>query len=241
MIVHVLTPRQLPGRFFVFAISHGQTPVSVRGIFARIFFDPEHRRMLMIDMPEIIVMSLRIFQAFLLLAAAGVILWLVCLIALPGLFNGPPFVGTGPGNLRAMMDLARLRPDELLIDLGSGDGRLLIAAARAGCRAVGYEMNPFLVLSSRLAVRRLGLQRRVRVVWGDFWQADLGTADVVTVFGFSTIMERLAAKFSAELKPGARVVSARYRLAGWPVAGQSGEVFLYVKGGVEPAGEPSRS
>jgi len=187
--------------------------------------------MLAVDMSEIIIFSLRVFQACLLLAAAGLVLWLICLIALPGLFSGPPFVGTGPESLRTMIALARLRPNELVIDLGSGDGRLLLAAARSGCRAVGYEMNPFLVLSSRLAISRQGLQRRVRVVWGDFWKAELKDADVVTVFGFSTIMGRLAAKFSAELKPGARVVSERYRLAGWPITEQVDGVFLYVKGG----------
>jgi len=179
-------------------------------------------------MVEILILSLRVFQALLLAAAVLVVIWLVFL-SLPGLMRGAPFVGTRPESLKAMLDLAVLRSGETVVDLGSGDGRLLFAAARAGCRAVGYEINLFLVWSSRWRAWRLGLSPRVTVRWGSFWKARLDEADVVLVFGFSNIMADLAKKLADELRPGARVVSLRYELSAWPAAGRSGEARLYLK------------
>lgn len=177
---------------------------------------------------ETLIIALHLFQAVLLTTAVLIVLWLVFL-SLPGLMGGAPFVGARPESLRAMMALAGLRPGEKLVDLGSGDGRLLIAAARAGCPAVGYEINLFLVWYSRLRIWRSGLRRLARVRWANFWKADLAEADVVTVFGFSNIMGGLGRKFSSELKPGSRIVSLRYQLPGWTVVKQEGEAYLYIK------------
>ncbi|MEY4744867.1 MAG: hypothetical protein RL272_812 [Candidatus Parcubacteria bacterium] len=170
---------------------------------------------------------LTVIKALLLVAACFYVLWLYYLIAAPGFADGPPYVGSKPDVVAAMAALAAFRPGETVVDLGSGDGRLIIAAAKAGCTAVGYEINPFLVLRTRLALRRLGLADRARILRRDFWRADLSGADVVMIFGFSTIMERLQRKFAAELKPGARVVSSRYRLPDWKPEEERDRVFLY--------------
>jgi len=180
-------------------------------------------------MTDIIVTVLVVFQGLLLVAAAFMIAWLTYLIAVPGLAGGPPFVTTKDAQAGTMAALAGLRPGETIVDLGSGDGRLLVAAAKAGCLAVGYEINVFLVLWSRFSAMRHGVSRRVRVRWGNFWKADLSRADVVMVFGFDGIMERLGSKFAAELRPGARVVAHRYPLPGWRPIAEEGRVFLYRK------------
>ncbi len=178
-------------------------------------------------MTAVILAILSVIKALLLVAAGLYVLWLFFIIAAPGYMEGPPFVGSKPEVLAAAAALAELKSGETVVDLGSGDGRVLFAAARVGCKAVGYEMNPFLVLRTIAAAWRLGLAERVRVHWGDFWKADLSAADVVTIFGFSTIMERLRRKCEAELKPGARVVSFRYRIPGWNPSSERDRVFLY--------------
>ncbi len=177
-----------------------------------------------------LITAITLLQWCLGLAAAVLVLWLVFL-ALPGFMAGPPFVGTPPARLRVMLELAQLKPGEVVFDLGSGDGRLLREAAAAGAAATGYEVNLFLVWRSRFNLARAGLGRRARVLWRSFWRADLSSADVVFIFGYSTIMARLEAKLQAELKPGARLVSYRYKLPSWPPAAERDHVYLYRRPG----------
>lgn len=178
-------------------------------------------------MTAVIVAILSVIKALLLVAAGLYVLWLFFIVAAPGYMEGPPYVGSKPDAVAAMAALVDFRPGETFVDLGAGDGRLLIAAAEAGCVAVGYEINPFLVLRTIVAARRHGVSDRVRARWGDFWKADLSGADVVAIFGFSTIMDRLRRKCEAELKPGARVASCRYRIPEWQPSSERGGVFLY--------------
>lgn len=175
-----------------------------------------------------VIIGLLIIQALLALAGIGLMLWLIFLI-LPAFFGGPPFVGTSPERVQQMMALAQLAPGERVIDLGSGDGRLLLAAAKAGAEAVGYELNPFLVWWSRRQARQAGVAPQVRVHWGNFWSANLNSAEVIMIFGFSTIMAKLSQKLASELKPGSRVISYRYELPGWKLEGQVGHVYQYRK------------
>ncbi len=179
-------------------------------------------------MTEIILIVLLLFQALCLGAAALLTSWLVFL-SLPRLMRGAPYVGARPESVKAMLELAGLRPGETLIDLGSGDGRLLVAAAQAGARVVGYDINLYRVWYSRYRLWRLGLSSVAKVHWGNLWKAPLGRAQVAVVFGFSDIMAGLAEKFAAELPAGARVVSLRYELPGWTPVRQAGEARLYVK------------
>ncbi|HTK05411.1 MAG TPA: 50S ribosomal protein L11 methyltransferase [Candidatus Eisenbacteria bacterium] len=180
-------------------------------------------------MAGLIVTIITVIQGLLLVAAALMVSWLAFLIAAPGYADGPPFVATKREQAEIMAGFAALRPGETVVDLGSGDGRLLIAAARSGCAAVGYEINPFLVLWTRFKARRNGVSRLVRVHCANFWKADLSAADVVMVFGFAGIMERLGRKFADELKPGARIVAHRYPLPGWRTAAEADRVYLYRK------------
>jgi len=107
-----------------------------------------------------------------------------------------------------------------LVDFGSGDGRIVTAAAANGMRAVGYELNPYLVWWSRLRNFRAppaapGGSAEIR--WANAWAADLRSADVVTFYGRpgDRLMERAAAKCRAELPPHAAVVSYRFPVPGW--------------------------
>jgi precorrin-6B methylase 2 len=119
--------------------------------------------------------------------------------------------------VEAMLLLAEVRTNDVLYDLGAGDGRIVIAAARRhGIRAVGIELDARKVAEARANVARAGLRGRVEIRQGDALQADLSNASVVTLFLFPEINARLAPKLRSELPPGARIVSHRFGLGDWP-------------------------
>jgi hypothetical protein len=129
------------------------------------------------------------------------------------------YLPTPPPVVDAMLKLADPRPGEVLYDLGAGDGRIVIAAARDyGVRAVGVELDARKAAEARANVRRAGLAHLVEIRQADALATDLRGAGVVTLFLFPEINARLAPKLRAELGPGARVVSHRFGLGDWPPA-----------------------
>jgi SAM-dependent methyltransferase len=127
-----------------------------------------------------------------------------------------PFVTTPDNVVRAMLDLARLRPGERLIDLGSGDGRIVIEAARRGAFAHGVEIDPRLVARSREAAQRAGVEARATFATQDLFETDFASADVVTMYLLPDVNAKLAPRLFASLKPGARIVSHDYGLGERP-------------------------
>ena len=126
-----------------------------------------------------------------------------------------PYVPTPPEVVEAMLDLAKLKPGEQLIDLGSGDGRIAIAAARRGARALGVERNARLVARSRTLAKMAGQAEGARFVRADLFSVSLRGADVVTLYLLPDVNERLRPKLLAELRPGARVVSHAFDMGEW--------------------------
>lgn len=127
------------------------------------------------------------------------------------------YLPTPPAVVDAMLRLAGVHAGDVLFDLGAGDGRIVIAAARDyGVRAVGIELDGRKVAEARANVARAGLAGRVEIRQGDALEADLGEASVVTIFLFPEINARLMPKLRAELRPGARIVSHRFGLGDWP-------------------------
>ena len=125
------------------------------------------------------------------------------------------------------MELAAVGRGVKFADLGSGDGRVLIEAAKRGADATGFEINPILVLVSRYRIRKEGLADRARVYFKSFWRADFYEYDVLTIFGITRIMPALEKKILNELKPDGRVVSFAFRFPHWPYARVEDGVFLY--------------
>jgi len=128
----------------------------------------------------------------------------------------PPFITTPPEVVERMLQVAETRADDLVIDLGSGDGRIVIAAAQKyGARAVGIELDGALVQKSREAARAAQLGDKVSFIEGDVLAADISKATVVTVYLLPDLMRKLQARFIQELAPGTRIVSHAFTMAGW--------------------------
>lgn len=132
-----------------------------------------------------------------------------------------PYVRTPEDVVQRMLSLASVRPGERVFDLGSGDGRMLIAAARDfGASAVGVERRKRLVAESRRRVRELGLSKRVKVINADWSRVSLRKADVLATFLSSYTLELLEPKLKRELRPGARLVNFDFPIPGWEAAGE---------------------
>jgi SAM-dependent methyltransferase len=116
----------------------------------------------------------------------------------------------------AMLGLAGVSRADVVYDLGSGDGRIPIAAARDfGARGVGVELDSSLVEAARCNARVAGLEKQVEFRHQDLFAADVREATVVTLFLFPEVNQRLAPRLRAQLKPGTRIVSHRFGLGDW--------------------------
>jgi cyclopropane fatty-acyl-phospholipid synthase-like methyltransferase len=129
-----------------------------------------------------------------------------------------PYAATPESVVEAMLAMAGVSASDFVIDLGSGDGRIVIAAAKLhGARGLGVDIDATLVdLAIRLAERD-GVADRARFVERDLFETDVSEASVVTIYLLPTIMDRIAAKLRAELRPGARVVTHDFPLPGWRI------------------------
>ena len=118
-----------------------------------------------------------------------------------------------------MLRLAAVTRDDIVYDLGSGDGRIVIAAARdRGARGVGFEIDPALVAEANASARRLKLTERVAFRQDDLFAADLREATVVTLYLSPDLNRRLRPKLLAELRPGSRIVSHAFDMGDWAPA-----------------------
>lgn len=118
--------------------------------------------------------------------------------------------------VRAMLELAEVHSGDIVYDLGSGDGRIVIMAAREfGAHGVGIEIDPELVATARRNARAAGVEERVKFIEGDFFEADLRPATVVTLFLLERVNVKLRPKLLAELRPGTRIVSHLWKMGDW--------------------------
>ncbi len=127
-----------------------------------------------------------------------------------------PYVASPLPVVRQMLTLSGLKRDELVYDLGCGDGRVVIMAAQEfGARAVGVELRKDLVKKAHEKIFELDLDSRVKIIQSDLFKVDLRLADVVTLYLTTSANEKVKPKLESELKSGARVVSHDYEVLGW--------------------------
>jgi hypothetical protein len=130
--------------------------------------------------------------------------------------TGGPYVPTPQTVVDAMLELAHVGPNDYVVDLGSGDGRIVLTAAqRYKARGLGVDIDPELVKQSNATARQRGLQERVSFREQDVLQARIEDATVVTLYLLPGMMQQLQAKFTKELKPGTRIVSHDFPFGEW--------------------------
>jgi cyclopropane fatty-acyl-phospholipid synthase-like methyltransferase len=127
-----------------------------------------------------------------------------------------PFVATPTSVVRQMLVLADLKPGEILYDLGSGDGRAVIMAAKDfGAKSVGVELREDLAKRALNNIQELHLEDKTQIIQKDIFNVNLTAANVVFVYLTTSANEKIKSKLEAELKPGTRVVSHDYEILGW--------------------------
>jgi len=127
-----------------------------------------------------------------------------------------PFVASPTPVVRQMLILAELKPGEVLYDLGSGDGRAVIMAAKDfGATSVGVELRDDLVKRALESIQKLDLKEKPQIIQKDIFAVDLSSADVVFLYLTTSANEKIKPKLEAELKSGTRVVSHDYEVLGW--------------------------
>jgi cyclopropane fatty-acyl-phospholipid synthase-like methyltransferase len=139
-----------------------------------------------------------------------------------------------------MLQAGKLQPGETMFDLGSGDGRIVIAAAKKyKANAIGVELDDALVAKSKAKIYELGLDKNARIIRGDLLQQDYSSADLVTVYLWPESNAKVARLLEQQLKKGARVVAHDFPLGNWTPAatitipddgtGRSHTLYVYIR------------
>lgn len=159
-----------------------------------------------------------------------ILLYLViCLVLVFGLvvLVGAPYLPTLKPSMQNAFDLLDLKPGQRLLELGSGDGRVLLEAGKRGIRATGYEINPILVIYSKLLTWRY--RELVVVKWGNFWQAKWPRTDAIYVFLLQKYMKKLDNKIvQTYAGKNIKLVSLAFSVSGKKPAKQVKGLYLYM-------------
>lgn len=149
-----------------------------------------------------------------------------------------PYVPTPQDIVDKMLDLAKVTSDDVVYDLGSGDGRIVITAVQKyGAHAVGVEINPDLYRQSSARIKELGLDDRAHIMCEDFFDVSVHRATVVALYLLTSFNEKLRPKLERELRPGTRIVCHDFHIPGWEpdkvidVTSNNGlphKIYLYV-------------
>jgi hypothetical protein len=168
--------------------------------------------------------DMRTRRSIVLTLALAALLAPACRAAPPATVQAPvaarapevPYVPTPEEVVAAMLAVARVGKNDVLYDLGSGDGRIVIAAARQfGTRATGIDIDPQRIQEADANARKAGVTDRVRFILGDIFEADIREATVVTLYLLPAVNARLRPKLLRELRPGTRIVSHDYDMGDW--------------------------
>ena len=158
-------------------------------------------------------------DVLILLAAVSVILFGFVV------FFGAPYLPSLKPQINAALDLLDLRPGEVMLEIGSGDGRVALAAAKRGWKVVGYELNPVLVLISYVYTWKYRSQ--ITIKWGNAFYADWPQAQGIYIFGLPKIMEKLHTKITQTQHSSTRLVSFSFEIPGMTPTLKKEGIFVY--------------
>jgi|SRR3989344_5481497 len=165
-------------------------------------------------------MSLHTFWATVWLVGIIVVLLFTFVVAF-----GAPFLPILKDKVSPALDLIDLKPGQTLLELGSGDGRILVEAAKRGLNAVGYELNPLLVIYSW--IRTMKYRKQVRIIWGNYWMKEWPKADGIFVFLLQPYMEKLDKKIIQYNHKPVKLVSFAFTINSRKPAKKHQGLFLY--------------
>jgi SAM-dependent methyltransferase len=173
-------------------------------------------------------MSLGNFLFILFIITAVLLVLYLLWVIIPGL-SGLPWIPTRPLRIRRALELAQISPGDIFYDLGSGDGRALILAAREfGARAIGIEISPIHCIVARINAFLGGTNNKVEIRWASFYKADFRDADVIFVYMTSAEATRLRPHLERQLRPGTRVISISSGIVGWQPVIFNREELIYI-------------
>ena len=140
-------------------------------------------------------------------------------------FFGAPYVPTLQPQVKVALDLLDLTPGQVLLELGSGDGKVLLAAAQRDIQVIGYELNPILVLIARWRTR--AYRGKVQVIWGNAFTKPWPKTDGIYIFGVERIMPKLYKKITQSTSKPVKIVSFGFKIPGLKVHTQHKGLYLY--------------
>lgn len=138
-----------------------------------------------------------------------------------------PYVPSSDESTATLVDLAEVRAGDKVIDLGSGEGKLVMALAAAGADATGVEIDRGRAVVSAGNIAEAGLQGKARIIHGSLWNLDLSRYDIIVLYGVPSIMGRLERKIRNEARPGVRVVSNYFEFPDWEPERIEHNILLY--------------
>lgn len=167
------------------------------------------------------------FIVYLVLGILCVIVFIYSFYTAYAMVKGAPFVPTDHEDVKKMIELSGLKKGEKMVDLGSGDGRIIIQAAKTGADCVGIEINPLLYFWSLFRIK-INHLKNVTVCRNDLWKINLVDVDVLTLFFIHTKMDRLHFKISKEMKPGSRIITYAFKFPDWKYQTKNDKIYLYI-------------
>lgn len=145
------------------------------------------------------------------------------------IFKGAAFIPCPKEALNNLIKITDFKESDTLIDLGSGDGRILIKASKAGAgKCIGIELNPLLVIYSKFKVLFSGL-KNIEIKKADIWKTDLSKANIITLYFVPIKMSRLIEKINKEMPSGSKIISYKYKLDDLEIEKEIDGLYLYIK------------
>ena len=159
-----------------------------------------------------------------LLTILCILFWLIVPFSIVGNFIGAPYYPSTMKKVKTMVKLAGLKKGMVVADLGSGDGRIAVEAAKSGVEAHGIELNPVLVLFSRWKFRKL---KNVKFINQNMWKADVSKYDRIFLFCLTKEMRKFETKLRDEMKPGSLIISNVFKFNNWKPVKVQDNIYVY--------------
>lgn len=144
------------------------------------------------------------------------------------MITGAPYAAIGRKRLEILLSLVSINKKDVVVDLGSGDGRIVIELAKHAKEAHGYEINPLLVLISIINIKRAGV-KNAHIHWKSMWHEDFSRYNLITIYCSGHIMGNLEEKLQKEAKKGTRILMNYYHFPTWKPKKKKQDAYLYIK------------